>query len=126
MPIIPGGPGFIPSPGPANQLTVGDVTTVPSGSRPYVTITGESPHQTINFGLPAGLPEPVTITADIDGKTHYTLPFSPLAASSSVIEFNGIGYRLTLGDYTIADNTLVIINPVIAPRAGDIFLFVSN
>lgn len=41
------------SPGPANKLKAGLVTLLPAGSQPTVTITGDAPNQTINFGLPA-------------------------------------------------------------------------
>jgi hypothetical protein len=40
--------------GPANQLTVGTVTTGAAGSSALVTITGSSPSQTINFTIPKG------------------------------------------------------------------------
>lgn len=40
--------------GPANVLTVGTVETLPAGSQATVTITGDSPNQVINLGIPAG------------------------------------------------------------------------
>lgn len=46
--------GTIQAPGPANELSVGTVTTVVDGNPAQVTITGESPEQTINFTIPAG------------------------------------------------------------------------
>lgn len=40
--------------GPANALTVGTVFTGAEGSNATVTITGDSPSQTINFSIPRG------------------------------------------------------------------------
>lgn len=42
------------TPGPANVLSVGEVVTGAPGTPASVTITGESPAQTINFTIPAG------------------------------------------------------------------------
>jgi hypothetical protein len=41
-------------PGPPNVLTVGTTTTLPAGSPATVTITGTSPAQVIDFGIPEG------------------------------------------------------------------------
>jgi hypothetical protein len=41
--------------GPANELTVGTVTTGEPGTEAEVEITGESPEQTINFVIPEGI-----------------------------------------------------------------------
>lgn len=41
-------------PGPANNLTVGTVTTGSSDSNAEVTVTGSSPNQAINFTIPRG------------------------------------------------------------------------
>ena len=40
--------------GPSNTLTIGTVTTLPSGESATVTISGEAPNQVLNFGLPRG------------------------------------------------------------------------
>lgn len=40
--------------GPANELTVGTVTTGAAGSSTIVAITGDAPAQTINFTIPRG------------------------------------------------------------------------
>lgn len=40
--------------GPANTLTIGTVTTLAPGSQATVTITGTSPNQVLNIGIPAG------------------------------------------------------------------------
>lgn len=45
---------FIGNPGPANELTVGTVTTGDAGTNAEVEITGTSPEQTINFTIPRG------------------------------------------------------------------------
>lgn len=42
--------------GPANELTVGDVETLPPGSDVEVTITGDPPSQVLNIGIPSGPP----------------------------------------------------------------------
>ena len=41
-------------PGPANNLTVGTVTTGAADSNAEVTVTGTSPNQTVNFTIPRG------------------------------------------------------------------------
>ncbi|MCA1007436.1 hypothetical protein LCL87_17095 [Rhodococcus hoagii] len=46
------------APGPrglANQLTVGTVTTLPTGSNATLSITGTAPHQVLNIGIPRGI-----------------------------------------------------------------------
>ena len=40
--------------GPSNTLTIGTVTTLPSGESATATLTGESPNQVLNLGLPRG------------------------------------------------------------------------
>lgn len=45
---------FLGPPGPANELIVGTVTTGAAGTSAAVTITGDSPQQTINFTIPRG------------------------------------------------------------------------
>jgi len=47
--------------GPANELTVGTVSTLTPEQNATVTITGTSPSQTINFGIPQG--EAATVDA---------------------------------------------------------------
>nr|DAE99995.1 MAG TPA: hydrolase [Caudoviricetes sp.] len=42
-------------PGPANSLTIGEVTNIPPGSPATATITGTAPAQTLNLGLPQGV-----------------------------------------------------------------------
>lgn len=49
-----GGKGEDGEPGPANVLEVGTVDTLPPGSPATVVITGEPPHQIIDFGIPQG------------------------------------------------------------------------
>ena len=45
---------FLGYPGPANDLTVGTVTTGNAGTDASVEITGNTPEQTINFTIPKG------------------------------------------------------------------------
>lgn len=47
--------------GPANVLNVGTVEASEAGADPEVTITGESPAQTLNFVLPRGIQGPPNI-----------------------------------------------------------------
>jgi len=44
----------VPTPGPENVLTIGDVVTSAPGSPAEVTIEGDSPEQVLNFTLPRG------------------------------------------------------------------------
>jgi hypothetical protein len=47
--------GLVGNTGPSNTLSVGTVTTGAAGSAATTTITGASPNQTINLGIPQGL-----------------------------------------------------------------------
>lgn len=47
-------PGIQGAAGPANVLAVGSVSSLDPGAAPTVTITGTSPSQAINFGIPVG------------------------------------------------------------------------
>lgn len=42
--------------GPSNVLSIGTVTTLAAGSSATATITGSSPIQTLNLGIPQGIP----------------------------------------------------------------------
>jgi hypothetical protein len=42
--------------GPSNVLSIGTVTTLSAGSSATATITGSSPIQTLNLGIPQGIP----------------------------------------------------------------------
>jgi hypothetical protein len=83
--------GTIQAPGPANELSVGTVTTVVDGNDAEVTITGESPEQTINFVIPAGPQGP-------PGNLTNLQATSPILYNSgtSTLSFAGI----TLDDVT--------------------------
>jgi hypothetical protein len=50
--------------GPANTLTIGTVSTVPTGGDSTATITGVSPAQTLSFGIPRGKPSGIEYTFD--------------------------------------------------------------
>ena len=40
--------------GLSNTITIGEVTTLPAGQNATATLTGESPNQVLNLGLPRG------------------------------------------------------------------------
>ena len=64
--------------GPANTLSVGTVTTLTPAESATVGITGTSPTQTINFGIPQGL------AATVDaGTTTTSVPGTPAAVTNS-------------------------------------------
>lgn len=48
---VVGDPG---NPGPANSLSIGTVTTLAAGSSATASVTGASPSQTLNLGIPRG------------------------------------------------------------------------
>jgi hypothetical protein len=58
--------------GPAATITVGDVTSLPSGSTPTVTNSGTSSAATFNFGIPAGT-NGTNGSNGINGKNAYTI-----------------------------------------------------
>jgi hypothetical protein len=64
--------------GPSNTLSVGTVDTLTPGESVTVDITGASPSQTINFGIPQGLA--ATIAA---GTTTTSVPGTPAAVTNS-------------------------------------------
>lgn len=76
--------------GPANELAVGIVTTLAPGSSATVDITGTSPNQVINFGIPQGIQgDPgalsrALIVAKISEASDGTIYIRPLSNSPSV------------------------------------------
>lgn len=64
-PITQGEQGDPGPPGPPNVLLAGTATTVPAGGAPTISITGTSPEQTLNLGLPQGETGPPGPPADI-------------------------------------------------------------
>ena len=64
--------------GPANELTVGTVSTLAPEQNATVTITGTSPDQTINFGIPQG----EAATLDV-GSTATVTPGTPASVTNS-------------------------------------------
>lgn len=59
---IPVGPRGFPGPaGPPNNLTF-SVTALPAGSPPTVTVTGVSPNQNVDLGIPSGLSPVFSVT----------------------------------------------------------------
>lgn len=67
--------------GPANTLSVGNVTTVAYDADPTVTITGTAPNQTIDFGIPAGVPN--TLSVGTVNTVSYTTPASATITGTS-------------------------------------------
>jgi len=64
--------------GPANELTVGTVTTLDAGQSATVDITGTAPSQTIDFGVPKG--DAATIAV---GTTSTVTPNDPATVTNS-------------------------------------------
>lgn len=60
-----GQPGPIGNPGPANTLQVGQVTTLAPDQPATAEITGASPTQTLNLGLPQGKTGPTGATPEL-------------------------------------------------------------
>ncbi|MGP2520474.1 hypothetical protein ACTUSX_11375 [Pantoea ananatis] len=57
MPFLRGTtPAVVGGPGPANKLTVRSVNTLPAGSNATFTISGDSPNQIVDVGIPTGSP----------------------------------------------------------------------
>jgi len=64
--------------GPSNELTVGTVSTLAPEQNATVDITGSSPNQTINFGIPQGF----AATVDV-GTTTTIAPGQPATVTNS-------------------------------------------
>lgn len=75
--------------------------------------------------IQASKPAQLRLTALAPAQAVYALAFAPTDAVNSRLEFNGVTYRLTGGDYTIASATLTLTNPVIAPLMGDTFTLIT-
>jgi hypothetical protein len=67
----PGSTGGVGDTGPANQLSIGTVSTVTPGNPATATITGDAPNQTLNLGIPSGLP------GTSGGTLHHSFISSP-------------------------------------------------
>jgi hypothetical protein len=93
--------------GPSNVLSIGSVTTLAAGSSATATITGSSPIQTLNLGIPQGIPGG-------GGAGSYLVYSAKISQSGSgaptlVIKENTIGgggiwYRYNPGYYYLAGN----------------------
>ena len=79
-----GQPGPIGNPGPANTLQVGQVTTLDPDQPATAEITGASPTQTLNLGLPQGKTGPTGATPELTMGEITTLdPGEPATAELS-------------------------------------------
>ncbi|BBJ66315.1 carbohydrate-binding protein [Enterobacter sp. 18A13] len=60
--------------GPANVITIGNVTTLPPGTPATADLTGASPSQVLNLGIPSGEPAVIvnTVSAETDIPTGVT------------------------------------------------------
>lgn len=74
--VFDGAPG---EPGPANELTIGTVTTGEPGTSAAATITGTPPNQQLSFIIPKGDPgdpaavDQATVFSVVDNKTSATM-----------------------------------------------------
>lgn len=79
-----GQPGPIGDPGPANTLQVGKVTTLDPDQPATAEITGASPTQTLNLGLPQGKTGPTGATPELTmGEVTTLAPGEPARAELS-------------------------------------------
>lgn len=62
--------------GPANTLTIGTVTTLPTGQNATASITGTAPNQVLNLGIPRGLPGADGTAVSVAGSEVSTLNFT--------------------------------------------------
>lgn len=75
--------------------------------------------------LEAARPVQIRLLAQTDLQTAHVLPFAPTDAINSHLEYNGVTYRASAGDYAIAGATLNLLNPVIAAVAGEPFYLIT-
>lgn len=78
--------------GPGNALTIGSITTLGAGSQATATITGTSPNQVLNLGIPAGNTGNDGSTPVISIGTVTTLPAGSQATAAMTS-----GGKLNLG-----------------------------
>jgi len=111
-------------PGPANSLSVGTVQQLPSGSAPQITITGNSPSQTINFSMPAPRDGVNGTNASMKVGTVSALP----AGSQPTVQITGSAPEQTINfgiplpfngtDGNNAPNNVISIGTVVPLPAG--------
>lgn len=95
--------------GPANELSVGTVTTLPPEESALVTISGDAPSQTIDFYIPQGY------AATVDAGTTTTVDSSQNASvtnsgttGAAVFDFDiprGAAATINVGTVTTVDNS---------------------
>lgn len=73
---IEGVKGETGDPGPANSLTIGTVTTLPTGSDATASITGTAPNQVLNLGIPKGEQGDDGTAISVAGESVTTLSFT--------------------------------------------------
>jgi len=111
-------------PGPANSLSVGTVQQLPPGSAPQITITGNSPSQTINFSMPAPMDGVNGTNASMKVGSVSALP----AGSQPTVQITGSAPEQTINfgiplpfngtDGNNAPNNVISIGTVVALPAG--------
>jgi len=85
--------------GPANQLSVGTVTTLDAGENATVDITGSAPSQTIDFGVPKG----DAATVDV-GATSTVTPSDPATVTNSGDTTNAVfDFEIPQGEAATVD-----------------------
>lgn len=118
-----GTPGTAGSPGPANTLTIGTVTTLPVGSSATATITGTAPNQTLNLGIPVGATgaQGVGLSPGTGITTAVTLGVAFRATDTTKPHFLSVmidvAYSITLAA-TLADVVELWVGPVSADVAS--------
>lgn len=95
--------------GPANELSVGTVTTVPPEESAIVTISGDAPSQTIDFYIPQGYAATVDVgtTTTVDSSQNASVTNSGNTAEA-VFNFDiprGAAATISVGTVTTVDNS---------------------
>jgi hypothetical protein len=94
--------------GPANELTVGTVTTLAPEEDATVEITGASPDQTINFGIPQGLAATIEVgTVDTVESSDPATVTNSGTTSEAVFDFEiprGVAATIEVGTIDTVEN----------------------
>lgn len=99
--------GGVGPPGPGNSLTIGDVETLETGEDATASITGDTPNQVLNLGLPKG--DTGTAATVAVGSTTTGIPGSDAevvnsgTSSAAVFDFTipaGVNATIEIGDVT--------------------------
>lgn len=111
--------------GPANTLTIGTVTTLPTGQNATASITGTAPNQVLNLGIPRGLPGADGTAVSVAGSEVSTLSFTTDPQTQLNKKLDKSGGEVS-GDVTINNSNGIVLEPSSAGQTYNAFKFYAQ